>query len=112
MKPWFQGKLDFSPQVPDLSAEGYSLSGGRLDFLIDRPVAALVYYRRRHPINVFSWPSDNDKTRDIQNAARQGFHIRHWQTNGFTYWAISDLNDPELDDFVRLFQTSSAESSR
>ncbi len=104
VKPWFDGKLDFSPQVPDLSSQGYVLSGGRLDYLADRPVAALVYQRRIHRINVFTWPAVNDEEKPVQALSRQGFHLRSWQRAGMTWWAISDLNDQELDEFVRLFQ--------
>jgi anti-sigma factor RsiW len=109
VKPWFRGKLDFSPQVPDLSTQGYPLSGGRLDYLADRPVAALVYYRRLHAINLFTWPAGNDEEKTVRVFARQGFHVRYWQRTGMTYWAISDLNDQEFDEFVRLFQEQSRE---
>ncbi len=108
VKPWFHDKLDFSPQVPDLSAQGFALSGGRLDYLADRPVAALVYYRRLHAINVFTWPAVNNEEKAVRGLTRQGFHIRHWQRSGMTYWAISDLNDQELDEFVRQFQAKAA----
>ena len=107
VKPWFRGKLNFSPQVPDLSTQGYELSGGRLDYLADRPVAALVYKRALHVINLFTWPEVNDEMKAMQSLSRQGFHIRTWQQSGMTYWAISDLNDQELDEFVRLFQDNS-----
>jgi anti-sigma factor RsiW len=109
VKPWFRGQLDFSPQVPDLSPQGYALSGGRLDYLADRPVAALVYHRGLHAINLFTWPAANNEEKGVRRLARQGFHIRHWQRSGMTCWAISDLNDQELDEFVRLFQEHSAE---
>jgi anti-sigma factor RsiW len=102
VKPWFRGKLDFSPRVPDLSSAGYTLSGGRLDYLADRPVAALVYHRRQHVINVFTWPASDDEERPMRSLSRQGFHIRSWQRSGMAYWAISDLNPQELDEFVRL----------
>lgn len=105
VKPWFRGKLDFSPQVRDLSARGYTLSGGRLDYLADRQVAALVYHRRQHVINLFTWPGAADGADiAVRSLARQGFNIRRWQESGMTYWAISDLNDEELDEFVRLYQ--------
>jgi anti-sigma factor RsiW len=109
VKPWFRGKLDFSPEVPDLSQQGYALSGGRLDYLADRPVAAIIYFRQSHAINLFTWPAVNDEAKAVRALARQGFHIRHWQRSGMTYWAISDLNDQEFDDFVRLFQERSLE---
>jgi anti-sigma factor RsiW len=107
VKPWFRGKLDFSPPVPDLTPEGYTLSGGRLDYLADRPVAALIYHRRSHVINVFTWSAVNDEEKAVRAFSRQGFHIRHWQRSGMTYWTISDLNDQELDEFVKLFQEHS-----
>jgi len=112
VKPWFQGKLDFSPPVPDLSAHGYSLSGGRLDYLLDRPVAALVYFRRLHPINVFIWPAANGEDEAVQKISRQGFQIRHWQESGMAYWAISNVSDHDLDEFVELFQKQAPVSSR
>lgn len=104
VKPWFRGKLDFAPQVPDLAAEGYPLTGGRLDYLAGHPAAALVYMRRLHAINVFTWPAATRVERPVARREQQGFHIRQWQRNGMNYWAISDLNDQELDAFVRLFQ--------
>ena len=112
VKPWFQGKLDFSPPVPDLSAHGYSLTGGRLDYLLDRPVAALVYFRRLHPINVFIWPAGNGNEEAVEKISRQGYHIRRWQESGMTYWAISDMSDHDLDEFVELFQKQAPVSSR
>jgi anti-sigma factor RsiW len=102
VKPWFRDKLDFSPHVPDLAGEGYALAGGRLDYLAGRPVAALIYHRRLHIINLFTWPTGNDEAKTVRQLSRQGFHIRCWQASGMTYWAISDLNDPEMDEFVRL----------
>ena len=104
VKPWLQKLLDFSPQVPDLSRQDYTLTGGRLDYLADRPVAAVVYTRRSHVINVFTWPAANDEEKAVRAFSRQGFHVRHWQRSGMTYWTISDLNDQELDEFVKLFQ--------
>jgi anti-sigma factor RsiW len=106
VKPWFQRKLDFSPQVPNLAPAGFPLTGGRLDYLIDRPVAAIIYHRRAHLINVFTWPSaDGDGVRGVRALHRHGFHIRHWHRAGMTYWVISDLNGQELDEFVGLFQS-------
>jgi anti-sigma factor RsiW len=108
VKPWFQRKIDFSPPVPDLAPQGYTLVGGRLDYLADRPVAALVYNRRLHVINLFTWAAGNDEEKPVRRLTRQGFHIRSWQRSGIAYWAISDLNDKDLDEFVRLFQEYSS----
>ncbi|HKD37290.1 MAG TPA: anti-sigma factor [Pirellulales bacterium] len=104
VKPWFKGKIDFSPEIPDLASDGFPLSGGRLDYLVDRPVAALVYSRAMHTINLFIWPAADRKDKPVRSHARQGFHLRNWQKSGMTYWAVTDLNEQELDDFVRLFQ--------
>ncbi len=104
VKPWFLGKLDFSPPVDDLAPLGFPLVGGRLDDLAGRPVAALVYRRRQHTINVFVWPaSDSGKTLTDARALR-GFQVRHWTRDGMTFWAVSDLDDTELEQFVRALQ--------
>jgi anti-sigma factor RsiW len=104
VKPWFQGKLDYAPQVIDLSNQGFNLRGGRLDYLTDRPVAAIFYHRRAHAINVFTWPVSIDQEATVQRISAQGFHIRNWQRLGMAYWVISDLNDVELDEFVELLR--------
>ena len=75
-----------------------------MDYLVDRPVAAIVFRRRDHVINVFTWPAESNAERPVRAIHRQGFHIRSWQHADMTYWAVSDLNDQELDEFVRLFQ--------
>jgi anti-sigma factor RsiW len=102
VKPWFDGKVDFSPPVKDLSGDGFPLVGGRLDYLEDRPVAALVYQRRKHFINLFVWPSAEDSR--LKTVMRQGYNLFHWTQSGMTYWAASDLNSTELQEFVRLVQ--------
>jgi anti-sigma factor RsiW len=104
VKPWFEGKLDFSPPVKDLVAEGFPLVGGRLDYLHGRAVAALVYQRRKHTINLFIWPSSPGDEAAPKKATWQGFHILHWRRSGMTFWAVSDLNEGELQEFVRLIE--------
>ena len=99
VKPWFQGRLDFSPPVPDLTNREFDLAGGRLDYLDDRPVAALVYRYRLHVINLFVWPVSADDSA-VQATSRRGFHIVHWTHDRLTYWAISDLNAEDLQQFA------------
>ena len=104
VKPWFSGKLDFAPPVTDLAAQGYPLIGGRLDYLDGRPVAALVYKRRKHLINLFLWPSDETKAPGEAEETRQGYALVHWSQGGMTCWAVSDLNPSDLREFTRLVQ--------
>jgi anti-sigma factor RsiW len=104
VKPWFQGKLDFSPPVPDLSELGWTLIGGRLDYVDGRPVAALVYQRRRHNINVFLWPRQGAADDNIKQVDAQGYQILHWNGADMTYWVVSDLNKAELANFARALR--------
>ena len=102
VKPWFVGKIDFAPPVADLSAEGFALAGGRLDYVAGRPAAALVYRRRQHTIDLFIWP---DAAGGAAEAATvRGFNVRRWWRDGMAYRAVSDLGSAELDAFVRALQ--------
>jgi anti-sigma factor RsiW len=101
VKPWFLGKLDFSPQVDNLAALGFSLGGGRLDYLAGRPVAALVYQRQRHTIHIFEWPASDSREALTDTRALRGFQVRHWTRDGMAFWAVSDLSDIELDQFTQ-----------
>src|SRR5471030_2295816 len=101
VKPWFLGKLDFSPPVVDLAPLGFPLVGGRVDHMGGRAVAALVYQRRQHPIDVFVWPASDSGEAAADARTFRGFQVRHWTRDGMAFWAVSDLNDMELDQFVR-----------
>jgi anti-sigma factor RsiW len=102
VKPWFNGKLDYTPPVRDLSQEGFPLVGGRLDYLDGRSVAALVYRRRLHTINLFVWPCDDTATSGSKRLIRRGYNIVNWCDGGMQFWAVSDLNAGELQTFTQL----------
>jgi len=104
VKPWFNGKLDFAPPMFDLDKDGFPLVGGRLDYLNGRPVAALVYRRREHLINLLVWPNSGDESRDFQRETRQGYHLVHWSKAGMNYWIVSDLNPTELSELAQRLQ--------
>ena len=104
VKPWFAGKVNFSPPVEDLAKQGFPLIGGRLDYLDNRPVAALIYQRQKHFINLFIWPSGSASDVETKTVSRQGYNLFHWTRSGMTYWAASDLNNAELQKFVQLVQ--------
>lgn len=108
VKPWFAGKLNFSPPVEDLAKQGFPLIGGRLDYLNNRPVAAMVYQRQKHFINLFVWPSESDAEVGTKTILRQGYNLSHWTKSGMTFWAASDLNNSELQEFVQLVQNQTS----
>jgi anti-sigma factor RsiW len=112
VKPWFDGKLDYSPPVEDLASGGFPLAGGRLDYLEGREVAALVYQRQKHFINVFVWPDASRSNSKQTLAARQGYHVMRWSRGGFQFWAVSDVSAQDLADFVRLLETRMAPESK
>jgi mycothiol system anti-sigma-R factor len=105
VKPWLDAKLDFAPPVVDLASEGFPLIGGRLDYLDNRPVAALVYQRRKHFINVFVWPGETGAARPAMAMSHQGYQLLHWADSDFNYWAVSDVNVNDLQLFKQQFET-------
>jgi len=100
VKPWLSAHLPYSPPVVDPSAQGFTLAGARLDYVGGRAVAALVYQRRQHRIDVFVWPEQEDS--NLRASVRDGFNIERFARGGMRYWIVSDLNRNELDDLARL----------
>lgn len=105
VKPWFNGKIDFSPPVPELADQGFPLAGGRLDSIDGKTVAAIVYHRRLHTVNLFVWPARNGADRSF---AKDGFAVNEWSRNGLRYAAVSDISVAELKQFQGLFEKRSA----
>jgi anti-sigma factor RsiW len=108
VKPWLDAKLDFAPPVVDLASEGFPLIGGRLDYLDNRPVAALVYQRRKHFINVFVWPGEAAATRPAMAMSHQGYQLLHWADPDFNYWAVSDVSANDLQTFKQQFEAQTS----
>jgi anti-sigma factor RsiW len=108
VKPWFNGKLDFSPVVMDPASDGFPLVGGRLDYLDDRPVAALVYRKQRHVINVLVWPDDSRLT--LRPVDRRGYHLIPWRRDGLFWCAVSDVDPAALQRLAELLQQPPAQS--
>jgi anti-sigma factor RsiW len=104
VRSWFNGKLDFSPPVIDLTTEGFPLVGGRLDYLERRQVAALVYRHRQHLINVFIWPEAGEEAPRAES--QQSYNLLYFKHGGMEFWAVSDINPADLKDFVLPFQSA------
>lgn len=107
VKPWFAGRLPFSPPVHDLANQGYPLIGGRLDRIFDKTVAVLVYGRRLHRINVFVVPAMPLGADALPKGIRDGYNVTSWRVGGFVFLAVSELNREELENFARRLQEAS-----
>ena len=105
VKPWFNGRIDFSPPVPELADVGFPLAGGRLDSINGKTVAAIVYHRRLHTVNLFVWPAKDATERSF---VKDGFAVREWSRNGLRYAAVSDIPAAELKQFHKLFEQRSS----
>jgi anti-sigma factor RsiW len=108
VKPWFDGKLDFAPNVRDLRESGFPLLGGRLDYVAQRPIAALVYGRDKHFINLFVWPAKSQRESSPHASQRNGYHLVRWSSNDMAFAAVSDLNERDLLEFAKTLSSSQA----
>ena len=102
VKPWLDGEIDFASEVRDLSTNGFPLVGGRLDYLDWKTVAALVYQRNKHPINLFITPELTSRSTSPTVITQRGYNVFSWTNNGMKYWAVSGLNEGELSEFTEL----------
>ena len=100
VKPWFNGRIDFAPPVPELASQGFPLAGGRLDSIDGKTVAAIVYHRRLHVVNLYVWAGGEGGSRSFE---KDGFAIEEWSRNGLRFAAVSDIPDAELRQFQREF---------
>jgi len=107
VKPWFNGRLDVAPPVIDLTAQGFALVGGRLDYVDTRTIGAVVYRRRQHVINLFVSQTATTDRHPARIETIQGFNIRRWSDRGLSYWAVSDIGADELAEFGETFETAS-----
>jgi anti-sigma factor RsiW len=107
VKPWFNGKVDFAPPAPELAGQGFPLVGGRLDYIQDRVVPAIVYHRRLHTVNLFVWPADRTSLVAGRSARRDGYSLVEWTQGGLRFWAVSDIDLNELQQFRAAFSENS-----
>lgn len=103
VKPWFNGKIDFAPPVADLAPEGFPLIGGRLDYVENRVVAALVYRRNKHVVNLFVWPEKAGLGLPARSGPHEGYAVVHWTDRGLQFWAVSDVDPRDLAAFHQAF---------
>lgn len=104
VKPWFNGRIDFSPPVRDLADQGFPLVGGRLDYLDGRNVAALVYQRRKHFVNVFVWPAGSGRAKPPGSRSVDGYNILSWEQAGMNFCSVSDVNAGDLRQLSQFLQ--------
>jgi anti-sigma factor RsiW len=104
VKPWFDGRIDFAPPVKDLAAQQFPLKGGRLDYIGGRPVAALVYQRDKHVIDLFVRPAAAGTVVAPETAEKNGYNVVHWAQDGMAFWAVSDVERNQLRDFAAIWQ--------
>jgi mycothiol system anti-sigma-R factor len=106
VKPWFDGKVDVAPPVIDLTAQGFTLLGGRLDYIDGEPVASVVYQRRKHVINLFVAQRLGTEHPTVIASTVQGYNVRNWSDKGLDFWAVSDLDAEELGEFVQKISSA------
>lgn len=103
VKPWFNGRVDFAPPVVDLKDEGFPLVGGRMDYVDSKAVAAIVYRRNKHVVNLFVWKAGPGLNEGWAARSRDGYSVEHWTQNGLEFWAVSDIESRDLQAFHQAF---------
>ena len=110
VRPWFEGKLDFAPPVEDLSGHEFPLVGGRVEYIGGRPLAALVYQRRKHFINLFIWPANGGAESVAATKPQRGYNVLHWRMAGMNYSAVSEVSEDDLRKFAAAFSEAMSPS--
>ena len=111
VRPWFNGKVDVAPPVPELAAEGFPLVGGRLDYIQGRVTPAIVYKRRLHTVNLFVWPAEGRLLNETRTARRDGYSLVEWTEGGLRFAAVSDIDAGDLQQFKAAFVAHSPDAS-
>jgi anti-sigma factor RsiW len=111
VRPWFNGKVDVAPPVPELTAQGFPLVGGRLDYIDGRVAPAIVYRRRLHTVNLFAWPADERIFNGAKTVRRDGYTVEEWTAGGLRYAAVSDVDPKDLKLFKAAFEAHSPDPS-
>ncbi|HLZ74108.1 anti-sigma factor family protein [Phenylobacterium sp.] len=111
VRPWFNGKVDVAPPVPQLADQGFPLVGGRLDYIDGRVAPAIVYKRRLHTVNLFAWPADERLFNGGKTVRRDGYTVEEWTAGGLRYAAVSDVDPKELKLFKAAFEAHSPDPS-
>ncbi len=111
VRPWFNGKVDIAPPVPELAAEGFPLVGGRLDYVDGHVAPAIVYKRRLHTVNLFVWPAEGRVLNEARSARRDGYSLAEWTSGGLRFAAVSDIEPADLQRFKAAFIASSSAPS-
>jgi anti-sigma factor RsiW len=110
VKPWFNGKADIAPPVPDLAAQGFPLVGGRLDYIDGHVAPAIVYSRRLHTVNLFVWPADGQVPGGTRVVRRDGYSLVEWAQGGLRFAAVSDIDPGELKEFEAAYVAHSPDA--
>lgn len=111
VRPWFNGKVDVAPPVPQLADQGFPLVGGRLDYIDGRVSPAIVYKRRLHTVNLFAWPADERLFNSAKTVRRDGYTVEEWTAGGLRYAAVSDVDPADLKLFKAAFEAHSPDPS-
>jgi len=111
VRPWFNGRVDIAPPVPQLADQGFPLVGGRLDYIDGRVTPAIVYKRRLHTVNLFVWPAEGRLLNGGRTMRRDGYSLVEWSSGGLRFAAVSDIDPADLQAFKIAYTAHSPDPS-